>query len=270
VNKFMKILMSVYVGLVYVFLYAPILVLVIFSFNNSRIDPTWHGLTFQWYQKAFHDIRILEALRNSLEVAAISTVASTILGTMAAVGLHRYDFRGKMAVEGLVYLPVIIPETVMGISLLAFFVIAKISLGLWTVVLSHIAFSVSFVIIIVRARLSGFDKRLEEAARDLGAGEIQTFRRITLPMAMPGILSGALMALTLSLDDFIITFFTAGPGSTTLPLRVFSMVKLGVSPEINAISTVLLLVTVLILVLSGGYQNRIRAVESLEVQDIVD
>jgi len=240
----------------YIFLYAPIVVLVVFSFNSSRFVTNWEGFSLRWYQVLFGDEAMMAALKNSLIVAAVSTFFSTIFGTMAALAMERYRFRGKLTMDALLYLPIIIPEISMAVMLLLFFVMSKITLGLTTVIISHIAFNVSFVAVVVRARLAGMDQRLEEAAQDLGANELQTFRHITFPLMMPGILAGALMALTLSLDDFVITFFTAGVGSTTLPLRIYSMVKLGITPEINAVSTLMLVASMALVLVSLFLQQR--------------
>jgi spermidine/putrescine transport system permease protein len=225
----------------YFFLWAPILILVVFSFNSSRFVSTWAGFSFRWYGELFKDAAMMTALKNSLIVAVFSTLISTVAATMVALVMERHQFFGKTVFDALLYLPIIIPDIAMAVMLLLFFVMAKISLNLGTVMISHVAFNISFVTVVVRARLVGFDRSLEEAAQDLGANELQTFWRVTLPLLMPGILGGALLAFTLSLDDFVITFFTAGVGSTTLPLRIYSMVKLGVTPEINAISTLLVL-----------------------------
>lgn len=248
--------LPLYTALVYFFLYAPILVLVVFSFNQSKLNATWTGFTLSWYAKLIHDRPILEALRNTIVVALVSTAASTVIGTAAALAMHRYTFRGKRLLEAVLYIPIVIPEIVMGVSLLALYVLLHFRLGLPTIIIAHIAFSISFVTVTVRARLHGFNRQLEEAAMDLGADEWTTFRQVTFPLILPGVLSGALLALTLSLDDFIITFFTAGPGSTTLPLRIYSMLKLAVTPEINALSTVMLAATLLFVTLSQRLQKK--------------
>jgi len=240
----------------YVFLYAPILILVIFSFNSSRFVSTWEGFSFRWYGELFRDAAIMAALKNSLIVAVISTLISTLFGTMAALVMERYQFGGKLALDALLYLPIIIPEIAMAVMLLLFFVLARVTLSLSTVIIAHVAFNISFVTVVVRARLVGFDRRLEEAAQDLGANELQTFWHVTLPLLMPGILGGALLAFTLSLDDFVITFFTAGVGATTLPLRIYSMVKLGITPEINAVSTLLVVASMSLLLLSVFLQRK--------------
>ncbi|MCC6167684.1 MAG: ABC transporter permease [Caldilineaceae bacterium] len=251
--------------LVFLFFYAPIVVLVIFSFNSGRFVSRWEGFSLAWYAKLFQNQAIALALRNSLIVAFASTVVSTILATLVAVGLERYRFRGKTALDSVLYLPIIIPDIAMAVMLLLFFIqagqiLGKIgmgfSLGLGTVILAHIAFNISFVTVTVRARLADFDRSLEEAARDLYADEWQTFRYVTLPLIMPGILAGALMAFTLSLDDFVITFFTSGPGSTTLPLRIYSMVKTGITPEINALSTLMLGASMLLVFASLALQRK--------------
>lgn len=243
--------------LVLLFLYAPILVLVVFSFNTSRLNVMWEGFTLDWYEELIRDRQIMRSLQNSLVVATVSTAVSTVLGTMTAFALARHRFRGKRILEAILYIPIILPEIVMGISLLAFFSTVGMRLGLTTISIAHITFSTAFVALVVRARLHGFDRTLERAAQDLGAGVWVTFWRVTLPLIWPGIVAGALIAFTLSLDDVIITFFTSGPGSTTLSLYVFSMVRLGVSPKVNALSTAILAVTfVLVAVVARGTSKR--------------
>lgn len=240
--------------LVYVFLYAPIAILIIFSFNSSKY-AIWQGFSLEWYSTLLQDEVIMRSIKNSLIVAFSATVISTVIGTLAALGMQRFRFKGKSAAEGLFYLPVIVPEIVMAASLVVFFGFIKFRLGMTTVILAHIAFCVSYVVIVVRARLEGFDRTVEEAAMDLGANELQTFFRITLPLIMPGILSGALLAFTLSIDDYLITSFVAGVGSTTLPLQIYSMVKTKVTPEINAVSTLLLIPTIILIVISDRLQR---------------
>jgi spermidine/putrescine transport system permease protein len=242
--------------LIYAYIYFPILILMVFSFNSQKINIRWEGFTWHWYDVLLHDQAVMLALRNSLMVAFSSTVVATIIGTLAALALQRYRFPGHGISESMLYIPVIIPEVVMGISLLVFFTLVNIRLGLTTITLAHIAFNIPFVALVVRARLHGYDKSIEEAAMDLGANEVTTFRRITLPTIMPGVLSGALLAFTLSLDDYVITYFTAGPGSTTLPLRVFSMVRFAVTPEVNALSTLWVLTVFLILLIGQLAQRR--------------
>jgi len=240
----------------YFFLYAPIAILLIFSFNASRFaSGTWKGFTLNWYIELFQDEAIGAALRNSLYIGFVSTLVSTIIGTMVSLAMERYKFWGKLAFDSLLYLPIIIPDIAMAVMLLIFFVQVKMPLGRYTIIISHIAFNISFVAVVVRARLAQFDITLEEAAQDLYANNWLTFYRITLPLLMPGILAGALLAFTLSLDDFVITFFTAGPGSTTLPLRIYSLVKLGVTPEINALSAVMLMASFVLVLISFSLQK---------------
>jgi spermidine/putrescine transport system permease protein len=241
--------------LVYAYIYLPIIILMIFSFNSQKLNITWESFTFHWYKELVTDQDVIQATKNTLIVATISTIISTVIGTLAALALQRYRFRGYTFSESALYIPVIIPEVVMGISLLAFFALIHFTLGLGTIILAHIAFNIPFVALVVRARLHGFDKSIEEASMDLGANELTTFWRVTLPTIMPGVLAGALLAFTLSLDDYVITYFTAGPGSTTLPLRVFSMVRFAVTPEVNALSTIWIL-TVFVLLLIGQLAQR--------------
>ncbi|MHB8033858.1 spermidine/putrescine ABC transporter permease [Clostridium botulinum] len=249
------LLSKIYATLVYVFLYLPIFVLVVFSFNKSKLNATFTGFTLDWYKNLINNVQILEALKNSLIIAFISTFFAVIIGTLAAIGMYRYKFKGKGAMEGLLYIPVVIPEIVMGISMLAFFSSLNLPAGLITLILAHITFCISYVIIVVRARLDGFDAALEEAAQDLGATPWQTLTKVTLPVIAPGIISGALLAFTLSLDDVIISFFAAGPDSNTLPLKIFSMVKFGVTPEINALSTVMMVFTLSMVVIAEGIRR---------------
>ena len=232
------------------FLYLPLLILALYSFNESRINAVWSGFTFDWYLALFKNRRVLEALTNSLIVAFASTIVSTVLGTTAAIALNKYQYKYKNVINGLLYLPILIPEIVMGLSLLVLFSQAHIPLGKTSLILAHITFCVSFVVITVNARLEGMRPEMEQAAMDLYATPFQTFRYVTLPLAMPGIVAGALMAFTLSIDDFIISFFVAGPNSTTLPLYIYAMVKRGISPEINALSTLLMLATIVLVVLA--------------------
>lgn len=238
------------IGLGYIFLYAPILILMIFSFNDSRFNVIWRGFTLDWYIKLVEDTKILGALKVSLIVALASTVISLMIGTLTAWVMHRYSFRGKKLYEGILYLPIIIPDIVMGISLAMFFVLIQFRLGIASLIIAHVAFNISFVVVVVRARLQGLDRTLEEAAMDLGADEITTFFKITLPLLLPGLIAAALLAFTLSFDDFVISFFTAGVGSTPLPVQIYSMVKLGVSPVVNAISTLIVIASFILITLA--------------------
>jgi spermidine/putrescine transport system permease protein len=245
-----------YAGLFYLFLYAPIIILVVYSFNASRFPTYWTGFTLEWYQVLFNDHLVGLALKNTLIVSISSTIIATIIGTMVAVGIERYRFRTKPAVDGLLFMPIIIPDIAMAIMLLVFFVLINMNLGLNTIIISHVAFNISFVAIIVRARMASLDSTMEEAASDLYANEWKAFWRVTFPLLIPGILGGALFAFTLSLDDYVITNFTSGPGSTTLPIRVIGMTRRNITPEINALSTMMLLSAMLLVPLSLWLQRR--------------
>jgi spermidine/putrescine transport system permease protein len=238
-------------ALAFGFLYLPVIILIIFSFNNTRSVAVFTGFSTEWYVKLSQNNELLEAARNSLLVGLVTTVVATAIGTLTALAMDRYRFKLRTAFDANLYLPIVIPEIVMGIALLLFFNQAlfpflqntlgiRASTGLHTITLSHIAFDIPFVYVIVRARLADFDRTLEEAAADLGADEWETFKRVTLPLLMPGIIGGALMAFTLSLDDYLITVFTKGIQDQTMPLYIYSLVRKGVTPEINALSTALL------------------------------
>jgi len=254
---------------VYAFFYAPILVLIVFSFNDNNNVGIWTEPSFRWYEAMLDDNDVLRAIRTSLIVALISTVVATILGTMAALALERFRFRGQRAYDGLVYLPIIIPDVTMAVMLLLFFAQGfrildgligwSPSFGIGTISLSHIAFNISFVAVVVRARLGQLDPRLEEAAADLYANRWQAFRRVTLPLILPGVMGGALLALTLSLDDVVVTSFVAGPGATTLPVYVFGLVRRAVTPLINAVSTTMLVASMILVGISLGFQRNTRS-----------
>ena len=251
----------------FLFLYAPIVILVVFSFNDSRRNIVWRGFTTKYYVKAIANDSLIEAFSNSLVVAFVSTVVSTVLGTLLALALWRFRFPGKAVVEGANALPIVIPEICMGVSLLVFFSSIGLMGGLpWPVsltpiVIGHIAFSFPFVAVVVRARLEGFDRSLEEASKDLGASEWQTLRYVLVPFMKPGIVAGALLAMTLSLDDFVITFFTSGPETITFPIKIYSMVRFGATPEVNAASTVLIAITLLLTVIAMRMQSPARQEE---------
>lgn len=247
---------KLFTALVYLFLHLPILVLVVFSFNDSKFSAEWKGFTWRWYERLLERADIMDALWNSLIVGFGSTVISSILGTLLALGLARFQFKGRTLIESLLYIPVVTPEIVVGISLLILFVGVGISLGLSTILLAHVAFNISFVVIVVRARLEGMDRSLEEASMSLGADEWTTFWRITVPQLWPGIISGALLAFIMSFDDFVITSLVAGPGSATLPMVVYGMVRKNIEPSINAISTLILLVTSILIGLMDWLERR--------------
>jgi spermidine/putrescine transport system permease protein len=242
--------MRSWVGTVLLFLYAPLIVLMIFSFNNSKANVVWKGFTTKYYAKLFANDELIEALFNSLTIAALATVISLILGALAAVMLWRFRFPLKGVVEGTMSLPIIVPEICLGVAFLIFF--ARIGwptdlpwpLNLSAITIAHVTFCFPFVAMVVRSRLATFNKEQEEAAKDLGASEWQAFRDVLLPHIRPALIAGALLAFTLSLDDFVITFFTSGPDTLTFPVKVYSMVRFSVTPEVNAASTMLIVLTI--------------------------
>jgi spermidine/putrescine transport system permease protein len=240
-------------GATYAFLYVPLAVVVLYSFNDSRLNAEWVGFTLDWYRLLFQDEEMLLAARNSLVIAFAASGAATVLGTLAGLAMHRYRFRWLPL---LVVTPVAMPEILLGVSLLVFFIqVLHLTLGLLSVLLAHITFSIGFVAIVVRARLAGMDESLFEAARDLGASPWQTFRLVTFPLILPAVMAGFLMAFTLSIDDFVITFFTAGVGVSTLPLQIYSMIKIAVTPEVNAVSTLLMLLTLALVLLAARFDK---------------
>lgn len=257
-TKALKRLSNIYILLIFAFLYIPIIVIVIYSFNASKSNAVWTGFTFDWYTKLINDDDVLSAIQNSLIVAFFSTALSSIIGTIGAVGLHKYKFKGKGVVNLLLYIPIVIPEIIMGISLLVYFSMFQMNFGIFTLVLAHTTFCMPFVLINVKARLAGFDSSIEEAAMDLGANEFTVFRTITLPIIFPAVISGAMLAFALSLDDVIINFFVGGPESTTLPIKIFSMLRFGLSGEINAICTVMLVITFLVLIVSQTIKLKVQ------------
>ena len=235
-------------GIAYAFLYLPLAIVVVYSFNDSRLNAEWVGFTLDWYRKLAGNDEMIAAAGNSLAIALVASLVSTVLGTMAGVAMHRYRLR---VLPILVLAPIAIPEILMGVALLIFFVLLNFTLGLVSVALAHIAFCIGFVAIVVRSRLAGMDESLTEAARDCGATPWDAFRYVTLPLIMPGVIAGALMAFTLSIDDFVITFFTAGAGTVTLPLQIYSMIKIAVTPEVNAVSTLLMLLTLALIIIAS-------------------
>jgi spermidine/putrescine transport system permease protein len=235
-----------FAAFVYLFLYAPIAVLVVYSFNASMQTARLRGFTWEWYAKAFGDTELIESAQNSLLIALGTTLAATVVGTLAALGLSRLARRAG-ATQGLLFLPMVIPDVVVGAALLTWFASLRWQLGAWTIVIAHVSFSISYVAIVVRARLAGFDRTLEEAARDLGAGPLAVFWRVKFPLILPGILAGALLVFTLSIDDYVITSFVNG-SVNTLPLFIYDKLKTNATPEVNAISTLLLAFTIALIV----------------------
>ncbi|MBW8859672.1 MAG: ABC transporter permease [Caulobacter sp.] len=245
--------MQAWLAAVGVFLYAPLVALMVFSFNDSRRNIVWKGFTLKYYDKAFNDSALIEAFANSLTIAALCTVLSVVLGAMVALALWRFRFPGKTVLDGALALPIVVPEICMGVAMLVFF--ARVlpwpqglpwPLNLGAITIAHVSFSFPFVAVVVRARMASFNREMEEAARDLGAGEWRTIWDVILPHMTPSLVAGALLAFTLSLDDFVITFFTAGPDTVTFPVKVYSMVRFSVTPEVNAASTILIVLTVLL------------------------
>jgi len=233
---------------VYAFLYLPLLMVVVFSFNSAKLSSSWTGFTFDWYRRLFADEQMLTAAWNSLAIALVATAISVVVGTLAGLGLARYRSRW---LDFLVVTPMAVPDILTGVSLLLFFVLIHLTLGMTSVVLAHVSFCVSFVAVVVRSALANLDPNLVEAARDLGATPFQAYRRIVIPVIMPGIVAGGLLAFTLSIDDFVITFFTAGVGTTTLPLQIYSMIKVSITPIVNAVSTLLMLLTLTMIVIAS-------------------
>lgn len=248
----------IYPCLVYLFLYIPILVVIVFSFNTSKMNITFEGFTLEWYYKMFDNRQLMNAFKNTIIVAGVSTIVSVMIGTLCAVGLYKFESKIKSVISNSLYIPIVIPEIVFGIALLVFFSSLHVNTGMMTLIISHITFSMPFVVITVRSRIAGFDRSILEAARDLGANEYTTFMRVTLPMIMPGVISGGMLALTISLDDVVISFFMAGSESTTLPLKILGMVRKGVSPDVNALSTLMILGTVAIMLLSQIIQGKLE------------
>ncbi|HKS84160.1 MAG TPA: ABC transporter permease [Pseudolabrys sp.] len=241
---------SVAIGLA--FLYLPIFILVIYSFNGSRLVTVWGGWSLEWYRQLLRDNAVLEAAWISLRVALVSATAATILGTLAALTLTRAgNFYGRLLFSGMVYAPLVMPEVITGLSLLLLFVAVNVDRGFWTVAIAHTTLTMCFVTVIVQSRLIGFDRSLEEAAMDLGCPPFRTFLTVTLPLIAPAIAAGWMLAFSLSLDDLVIASFTTGPGATTLPIRIYSEVRLGVKPEINAICTIMIAVVALATVVSS-------------------
>ena len=259
---------SVALGLA--FLYLPIAILVIYSFNASRLVTVWGGWSLEWYRELLRDQAILDAAWMSLRIGALSASAATVLGTLAAVALTRgRRFRGRLLFSGMVYAPLVMPEVITGLSLLLLFVASGVDRGFWTVTAAHTTLTMCFVTVIVQSRLIGFDRSLEEAALDLGCPPLKTFLTVTLPLIWPAFAAGWMLAFSLSLDDLVIASFTTGPGATTLPIRIYSQVRLGVKPEINAICTIMIAVVALgtvasSLVIKRGVMRRAR--EGLGVQ----
>jgi len=247
----------IYLFAIYLFFYLPIAVLIIYSFNDAQYSMLWHGFTLSWYQQLLGDTDLQTVALHSLAVGVFAASFATILGTLAAVSLYRYQFHGKNLLHGLLFVLIVSPDIVMGISLLILFSTLKITMGFWTLLISHITFCMPFVAVTVYSRMTGFDKNIFEAAKDLGAMDATIFMKIIIPMLWPAILAGWLLSFTLSLDDVIISYFVTGPTFQILPLQIFSMVRLGVNPEINALCSVMFTVTlILVLILDFAMRKK--------------
>ena len=254
-NRISLRLLSIGCGAVYLFMYLPLLVLVVFSFTPTEYGVSWEGFTLKWYIAVFNNKNIQDALKISLMIAIPTVVISTAIGTITAFTLYRYKFLGRALYQGALYIPLVMPDLVIGISLLLFYTSISLDLGILTILLAHISFSIPLTTLVIIARMQRIDRTLEDAAMDLGADEWTTMWKVTLPQLMPGILAAALLTFPWSFNDFVITFFVSGVGSSTLPLRVYSMIRLGVSPMVNALGT-LIVVAPLIIVIIGAYFDR--------------
>ena len=255
----MKIFLRAWLWLVYAFLYVPILVVIVYSFNNAKYSTAWKGFTWKWCAQCLNNTSLIDAALNSLSVGTLSATLATILGTLAAITLQRHSFSGKRLLYGGIYVLTVSPDIVMGISLLIFFIAVRLPLGFVSLVTAHITLALPFVILTVLARFAKFDNSLIEAAKDLGATEYKAFRHIILPLIMPSVAAGWLLAFTLSVDDVLISFFVAGPGYEVLPLKIYSMVRLGVKPDINALSAIMFAATVVIILVAQLFNQARKA-----------
>ncbi len=258
-NKSIR-LKNLYIILVFLFLFLPIFVIIFFSFNTSKLNIIFEGFTLDWYRKLFTNTYLLEALLNTIIVAVVSTIVSVIIGTISAIALKKYNFIGKNIINKLLYIPIVIPEIVLGIALLSTYTFFKLNLGLGTIILSHIAFSIPFVVVSVKTSLDSLNPNLYDVAADLGANNFKTMINIILPSIIPGISSGMLLAFTLSLDDVVISYFTAGPGSNTLPLYLYSIIKSGVTPDVNALATLMIvaILTIITIYVIINYKKQLK------------
>ncbi len=248
--------MVIFAILMFIFMYLPIIVLTFYSFNQSKFSAGWEGFTLDWYIKLFRDTRILTALRNSVTVAFCAVGVSAVFGTLMAVGLAKYRFPGKNLYLGISYLPLIIPDIAIAVSTLVFLAAVAIPLSLWTIIAAHIVFCLAYVGLVVSTRLADLNPHLEEAALDLGATPVEAFLQVLLPQLMPGIVSGCLLAFVLSMDDFLIASFTSGSGATTLPMEIFSRIRTGVKPDINALSVILMVISSSIAIMGVFLRDR--------------
>ncbi len=234
------IISTIYACLVYTFIYVPVITLIVFSFNNQEANTEWKGFTLNYYIKLFNDLELMQIFGLTLFIAVTVTILSAVIGTLGAVGLTKFSFKGKKLVDSSLYIPIIIPEVVLAVAMLSVMSLINFPTGTLAIIIGHTTLTLPYMVITVKSRMAGFDKSIEEASMDLGANRVVTFFRVTLPMIMPGVMSGAFLAFTISLDDFIVSNFVAGPKSVTLPVKVYSMLKVGIRPEINALSTIII------------------------------
>jgi len=245
-----RIFKYTYLTLIYLFLYLPIVVLVVYSFNNAKFSAVWHGATFKWYRVLFNDQALLLITAHSLIIAVLAATCAALLGAFGAVALYRYRFHGKKLLHGLVFVLIVVPDIVLGISLLILYAMTKFELGFFSLLIAHITFCLPFVVVTIYSRLQGINKKIFEAARDLGANEMIIFFKIIIPLIMPALIAGWLLSFTLSMDDVMISFFVTGPSFQILPLYIYSQVRLGITPEINALCTIILGLTLLVVLCS--------------------
>ncbi|MFZ7108144.1 spermidine/putrescine ABC transporter permease PotC [Avibacterium avium] len=245
-----RLLRNIFMLVVYAYLYIPIIILVTNSFNADRYGLSWKGFSWNWYERLFNNDTLIQAAFHSVTIAFFAATFSTILGGLTAIALYRYRFRGKQAVSGMLFIVMMSPDIVMAVSLLALFMIVGISLGFWSLLLAHITFCLPYVVVSVFSRLKGFDAKMLEAAKDLGASEVTILRKIILPLALPAIVSGWLLSFTISLDDVVVSSFVSGVSYEILPLKIFSLVKTGVTPEVNALATIMIIFSLALVVLS--------------------
>ncbi len=246
---------KLYLALILLLTYLPIIVVVVFSFNDSSLFVSWEGFSLRWYKDLFGDFALLEALRNSLVLGVLSCLAAAVIGTLGAIGMARVDFKSKGMIEYLSTVPIMVPEIILGMAFMSFFTLLKLPFGMLTLVIAHVSFSIPYVFMMVKARLVGIDKSLEEAARDLGASGARAFWDITLPLIMPAVLSGCILAFAMSFDDVVISIFVNGPTLSTLPIKVYTQIKNGVTPEINALCTLILAAVVTVMLLDRLFQH---------------
>lgn len=245
-----RLLRNVFMLVVYAYLYIPIIILVANSFNEDRYGLTWKGFSWKWYERLFNNDTLIQAAFHSVTIAFFAATFATIVGGLTAIALYRYRFRGKQAVSGMLFIVMMSPDIVMAVSLLALFMIVGINLGFWSLLLAHVTFCLPYVVVTIFSRLKGFDAKMLEAAKDLGAGEMTILRKIIFPLALPAVISGWLLSFTISLDDVVVSSFVSGVSYEILPLKIFSLVKTGVTPEVNALATIMIILSLGLVILS--------------------